>query len=691
MRINSILFRALFFFPLFINCYHSDSQNSAYYNQAYNIVKTAEKFHYNPRPVDDKFADLVFNGFIDALDPYAMYFTAADRKKMEGLKHGIDNEILSQNGTFIHLVLSVYTEKLLFVDSLINTFGNRQFNFTISDSIVFKKDDICKNRTELIQKWEKLTKMQILVGTFAGDTAKGHYEKPSQEKLNEYKEKAVNRQKCRIRSKLSQKEGLEEFVGTGFLKAVASAFDPHTEYFSVNEEKAFNEMLSKESKSFGLYFNNNDLGEIEIVMIVPGGPAWNSNVINEGDVILSVKNNNITKDFGCINYDEAYMFLSSDEMITAEFFVRKKNGKEISIELAKEEINVQENAIKSFLLHGTEKIAYIYLPSFYTQAATTGTIQKGCADDMAKEIIKLKSEGISGLILDLRDNGGGSMMEAILLAGLFIDFGPVSIVQMRDEAPFTLKDSNRGVIWSGPMVVMINHFSASASELFAAAMQDLNRAVIVGSNSFGKATTQEIIPTDAYKYGSIENYTGDPVAFLKLTRGAFYGVNGESRQKRGVLPDILLPELNDRIIPGESIYESALDPGIIEKKTYYNALAPLPILQLNQQTQNRLNADSAYSKVRELNRLLFNENNSYTVPLNIDAFFEFYSKAVNYEIPVGKAPFSVQKPGYMKTLSSIENSNKFSEENRLKEIPEDIYIKETYKILIDLINYNKNK
>jgi carboxyl-terminal processing protease len=490
---------------------------------------------------------------------------------------------------------------------------------------------------------------------------------------------------------LNQKEGLEEYVGNSFLKAVAAAFDPHTEFFTVNEEQAFNDMLSKETKSFGFYFNNNDMGEIEIVMIVPGSSAWNSNLLNEGDVILSVKNNIGTKDFACINYDEAYMFLSSENMNSAEFFVRKKNGKEISVVLGKEEIDVQENAIKSFLLQGSEKIAYIYLPSFYTQAGTGGTIQKGCADDMAKEIIKLKAESISGLILDLRDNGGGSMMEAILLAGLFIDYGPVSIVQMRDEAPFTLKDSNRGVIWSGPMIVMINHFSASASELFAAAMQDLNRAVIVGSNSFGKATTQEIIPPDAYKYGTLESYTGNPVAFLKLTRGAFYGVTGESRQKKGVLPDILLPELNDRIKPGESIYESALDPGIIEKKIYYNALAPLPIVQLNDQSQKRLNSDSAYSKVRELSRLLYDELNTYTVPLNIDAFFEFYAKAVNYELPAGNAPFSVQKPRYIKTLNSIENSNKLSEENSLKEIPKDIYIDEAYQILIDLIKTKTNE
>ena len=365
--------------------------------------------------------------------------------------------------------------------------------------------------------------------------------------------------------------------------------------------------------------------------------------------------------------------------------------KEILITLHKEQINVEENVIKSFILEGNRKIGYIYLPAFYSQMNSIVYSPNGCANDVAKELIKLKREGINGLIIDLRNNGGGSMLEAIQLAGIFINYGALCIVHSRQEDPVTTKDINRGTIYNDPLIILQNLFSASASELFAAAMQDHNRAIIAGANSFGKSTAQEILPIDAYKYNRFTNINGTSKGYLKLTRSKFYRVNGKSHQKEGIIPDIKLPDIYDDIDVGESFLKSALDPSTIEKKTYYFPYDPLPIKKLRASSEHRVNNDSAFIYIKKMSKLLSEQQKQYSIPLKYESFKAYYnsSSLINeYEksFREEKTMFLVTNPSYMKGISSITDSKMEINDNAMKQIQKDIYIKEAYNVINDLID-----
>jgi carboxyl-terminal processing protease len=662
-------------------------QKINYCEQASAIVKSANKYHYAPRAVDDQFAELLFPQFIELLDPSADYFTTADIAQLEAIKHTIDNDIQSQNCTFLEVATALYHKRLLFVDSLLTTFQTKKFTFTQSDTIALKLQADYLTQKQLISKWERLIKLKILSSYYSNLDTLQKEKKPLPEELTVIQNKVIASQHCRIKSRLTYQNGLNEFVGSHFLRTVATTFDPHTNYFSVTEEQEYEGMLSKEVNSFGLTIKRNDMGEIEIADLVPGSSAWSSNDINEGDVILKIKADNIEKEFGCIALGEVASFFNNNDINEAEFTIRKKNGQELAVTLNKTKVDVQENIIRSYVLEGHTKIGYVYLPSFYSQSDNGTYAFNGCASDVAKELIKLKNENINGLILDLRNNGGGSMMEAIQLSGIFIDYGAISIVESRNEVAETLKDFNKGIIYDAPLLVLINQFSASASELFAAAMQDQNRAVIVGAQSYGKATMQRVMPVDAYRYEPSEKYEGKPTGYVKLTTGAFYRVNGTSHQKTGVVPDVKLPTIYSDIDLSERAEKTALDTKTIDKKSYYYPRPALPLQKLNELSNIRLQQNKAFGDVQAQGKKVASDYYNLTVPLTVDGFSKLYYEKTDKEEPKANSSFDVKNPSYFSNTSLLADTTKI--ETTTKNIKNDIYIGEAYHIINDLINLNE--
>ncbi len=670
-------------------CLVSANAQNSICNEALMIVKTAEKYHYQPRAVDNDFSELVFSGFITLLDPYGLYLSKSELEELEEAKYSIDDEILNQSCFFLKKATDVFRNKLLSIDSLLTSFETRDFDYNIDDSITIINGSVLHSDNQRMNQWEKMIKLQVLSSYFSNVDSVEKSQDEIVELLHDLEKVQIRREQHRIESKILDNGGLEEYVGSCFLKAVAMAFDPHTLYLTQAEEQAFIGSLSKETKSFGFYVSKNDFGEIEIVKIIPGSPSWKSNALNVGDVILKVGAFEIEKDFDCIGIKEALDFLASEEIERAEFLVRKKNGKELELSLQKEKIDVQENIIQSFLLEGKAKTGYIYLPSFYSQSDENNFSYKGCANDVAKELVRLKREGISGLIVDLRDNGGGSMLEAILLSGLFIDYGALSISQSRGVEPLSIKDMNRGTIYGGPLIILINTFSASASELFAAAMQDYNRAVIVGTKSFGKSSMQEIVPIDAYRFNNLETYKGVPRGYLKLTRGVFYRVSGKSLQEEGVIPDIKIPSVyqNDQV--GECTYPSALAPLSTDKKTYYYPLKDLPIKTLNDLSKARLMNDSAFIVPNKLSKNNIWNQRDYSIPLKLEAFKQYFQAMGSVDPLKEELSFSVKYPSYIESINEQFESYNDVNEGSMSRIKRDIYIGEAYSIINDLIDLNR--
>ncbi len=657
---------------------------------AASITKTAKAYHFNPRPVDDVYSRLVMTGFLRLLDPDHIFLTEKDRKSLKKkYAQRLDDLIREEDCSFLSEVTQLYVSRIKFVDSLMNSLSPADFNFEVYDTLDMSDEFRIADKQDLSAYWKKLVKLHALSLYCRRMDSNSRENEMSAQIMDSCLLQSISRQQCRIKARTTHSGGSKAYARQCYLKSIASAFDPHTGFFTRNEQQAFYGALSKTRKSFGIQFTRNDLGEMEITAIVPGSPAWKSNLLNEGDVILDIVSKDITKDLSCSRPSEVATLLASPGLSKAVFGIRKKSGKQIKVPLRKAETAVQENVISSFVLRGKQDIGYIYLPSFYTQMENPWSTTDGCANDVATELIKLKREGISGLIIDLRDNGGGSMMEAILLSGIFINYGAVSISKSRDEEPVTLRDRNRGTIYMDPVIVLINEFSASASELFAAAMQDHRCAVVVGTPSTGKATMQVMMPVDAWKYEDVNEVPEDADAFLKMTSGAFYRVTGESHQKTGVQPDIILPSLYDSLDIGESSYEAAIQAEIIDKKTYYYPMRKKPVEKLQQLSRQRIKTDSTFLAVKEMSARVPDYINSQSIPLQFDAFGKYRSQQEGFSIPERKAEFRVENPSYLKGISSLVNEGEEINQRNMDAINRDIYLGETWNIMMDWITLTK--
>ena len=334
-------------------------------------------------------------------------------------------------------------------------------------------------------------------------TSQDSVEKLTPTLLDSIKDEVIEAELCKLNVLQNEQGKIEELI----LNAYAKSYDPHSNYFSTEQLDDFEVQLSDVTFSFGIDFNKNRKGEIIISAIAPGSPAWKCNQLNEGDILISIQDNEKEyRDFSCFSLKELEKLLSKIQNDSATAFKFAKNGGEhVEVKLTKEEIKVADNIISSFVLKGDKKLGYIYLPSFYTNDEFFSYLPNGCANDFAKELLQLKREGIEGLILDLRNNGGGSMLEAIRMVGNFINYGGISIVDDNQNELTTLKDLSRGVIFDRPLIVMVNQFSASASELFASAIQDQNRGLVVGTTTFGKSTMQNVRPVQ-YKGNLMQNH-----------------------------------------------------------------------------------------------------------------------------------------------------------------------------------------
>jgi carboxyl-terminal processing protease len=293
---------------------------------------------------------------------------------------------------------------------------------------------------------------------------------------------------------------MEEFISNLFCKVLANCYDPHTVFLPQEEKERFDEAVGQTPKRFGFEMDENEDGDIVIDRLQPGSSAFKSGAINAGDKIVAIQEPGKqvvqTGNSAMLVVDSVMSEMKTDKLLVT---VKKPDGTTRQVTLYKERFATEEDeedVVQGYVLKGTKNIGYISIPDFYFDWENTSTGINGCANDVAKEIIKLKKENIEGLIIDIRFNGGGSLQEAVDLAGIFIDGGPVAQLKTKEPKPYTLKDGNSGSIFDGPLLVMVNGHSASASETFSATMQDYNRAIIAGTTTYGKSTGQIIFPLD---------------------------------------------------------------------------------------------------------------------------------------------------------------------------------------------------
>jgi carboxyl-terminal processing protease len=646
-----------------------------------------QREHYQPKPVDDSLSVFVFDSFMDALDSNRNLFTQIEYQKLRQHRLQLDNYILQNNCSFMNEFVSDYKLALIRKKKVLEKIQKDPFDYTTKDSVRFSKKNFPFDlvATDLERIWKKRIKYDILEDISKLSTNLDSLTQNFATLEKTTKARLLDANLCQVNGILETKNRIDDDLQNIFLNLFCTYFDPHSNYFSLAAKSSFMSGLSTSTLSLGLNVSFNEKEEIIIAEIVPGGPAAKTNKFDKEDVILKVSNTKgIEYTVSCSSIERIGELIFSDSQTEIELTIQKKNGAILKVFLQKQLMKANDNAVYSFIAEKEAKIGYINIPSFYSNFE--GNTVQGCADDVAKEIVKLQKDNIKGLVIDLQNNGGGSIEEAIKLAGMFIDIGPVSVLVDSKANQTILKDYNRGSVYTGPIVLLINGNSASASEFFAAAIQDYNRGIIIGSTSLGKATMQSILPLD-------EQNQQD---FVKITIEKFYRITGESHQIKGIIPDISLPVLFDSVIPREISYKTAFKNDVIITKARFNPLPKTHFSELIQLSNSRIKTATLFNEISIANdqiNALYNNPKKPTRLVFKDVFNDVHQidslwKKVK-KIVDSQRNFTISNTSYdlekLKFDAFQQDINTYKIQN-LKNSP---YLEEAIAILNDYITITK--
>ncbi|MFZ9418606.1 MAG: carboxy terminal-processing peptidase, partial [Sediminibacterium sp.] len=567
------------------------------------IGQLLETEHYSPRKIDDAFSKEVFDGYLKALDPDKTLFLQSDIDSLRIYERRIDDEIHGSPLIFTDAVDFIYERRIKEAKALFNQLIESSFDFNTNDSIYFDADQIsyAKNSKERDDRWRKLLTYKVLdryvTATEEREKNKGKekYVVKSDSLIEVESRNAVKKIQVKKFESLERTFGKEKRFET-FLNTITGLMDPHTDYFAPVEKRSFTEQMSGVFYGIGALLGQDDNG-VKLVNITPGGPAWKSGQLVANDVIIKVAQGaEEPVDIEGYETTDAVKLIRGSEGTEVRLTIRKPDGTIKVVSLIREKVVLDEGYARSAVItKGNDKYGYIFLPDFYADFEREDGHR--CSEDVAKEIVKLKAENVKGITIDVRFNGGGSLYEVVQMVGLFIDKGPV--VQIRDKGGRSqvLYDETPGTLYDGPLVVMVNEFSASASEIFAAAIQDYKRGIIVGSSSsYGKGTVQRNVsfgkPLDSLgiqtEYGAV-----------KLTIQKFYRINGSSTQKRGVAPDIILPDEYEFFKYREKDNPNALAWDEMEKAKYQVWTKSPSIYSIATAENKKINADTAMTRFKK--------------------------------------------------------------------------------------------
>lgn len=669
------LFIVLLALPFTLALY---AQSSAC-EKAEMLLKTIEHYHFQPVPQNEGLSKIVYNRFIDGLDPLNMVFIPEDLASFNSHKTTLITEISEQDCALLQKMQPLYKTKLESVLQYFKAFEKEQWTYHPGEVMNFKPK-AALNEQEIRNRWKNYIKYLVLEAYVDQDSlgTKADFNKEAEG----IKKEMLENEKKRISNRLKSENAITNYLERKWLQAIASSFDENTSFFTPTQEKMFTEELSEESLTFGFGLKKNSSQEVEIAHIVPGSPAWDSNQLNEGDVILSLTTLE-SKEYELENMlmSEITELMLSD-LQTATFSIRKANKKLIQVELSKEIIDVESNVIQSFVVENQQKYGYIYLPSFYTGDSPFYDNSEGCANDLTRNLIRLKREGIEGLILDLRNNGGGSMLEAALMTGIFIDHGSIVQTKEREGEIENIKDINRGTIFNKPLILLTNHYSASASELLANTLKSYNRAVIVGAPTYGKSTIQNVLPIDAYNRSGRELIQESDDGYVRITIGAFFNVDGTTHHKTGVKPDIELPHFYHLLDKEEDTFQPTLSIQKIEA-AYYKPLSELPIQPLKEKSKSRVSKNEYFNQLNEFKSHVSKWISVVSFPLDYDGFKK-RSSDLNSIYTDDIEDFEVSTKIKVELPQQVEKDKMLDE--LMLDIQSDETVIEATHILNDLIN-----
>jgi carboxyl-terminal processing protease len=671
------------------NVNHSDPEKDKIL--LYILRNILTRSHFVVKDMNDDFSEYVFTEFIDGLDPNKRYFTQKDIKDFEKYKYDIDNQLLNEDISFYNLVYGRFTSKIKNAKSYYKDLLEKPFNFKKKETIDvnYEQSSFAKNENQLKDYWRKQLKLSTLI------RIEGELEK---QKRNASKKENFKVQKFENLEKNARLEVLknmdelyvrieelehEDWFST-FLNSVVGAFDPHTTYMAPTIKERFDQDMSGKLEGIGARLQKKGI-YTHIFKLVSGGPAWKQGDLEAGDIILEVaQGDKDPLDIVGMRLDDAIKFIKGKKGTEVRLTVKKKiDGSIKIISIIRDVVELEETFVKSSIVEKNgKKYGLIDLPKFYIDFDEQN--YRDSAKDMEKEIERLKSEGVAGLVIDLRNNGGGSLKTAIEISGLFINEGPVVQIKYRGENPIIKNDTDKKIQWDGAIVVLVNEFSASASEIFAAAMQDYKRAIIIGGNqTYGKGTVQSVLPINRFT-----KYDKD-LGALKMTIQKFYRINGGSTQIEGVYSDIAIPsrysymKFGERDLEGALVWDKVKQADYIQTKSYEN------FSDVIDNSKKRIASDAKFKLINEYAKWLKKnqENTSYSLNYKL---FTTQSLAQEKDAEKFKSVFDYESnlkfasPKYEVSLFKKDTilANKRLEWH--KKLSKDVYVSEALNVLSEL-------
>ena len=666
---------------------------------AYILTRMIEKFHVQPRPLNDEFSSDVFRQFLKQLDENKIFFTTTDIATLSKLKFDLDDEIKNKQPTFLLAVLKILRKRVARADSVIGIICSKPFNFFLPEKITAAEETSYPADEKAMQtKLQKLLKsaaLDILTENDGLLLMNKEQQKRYVDSLEPIVRHKVQQTFSHYTSIISQGAGgIEHFIGDGYCKAIAVCYDPHSEYFPLTEKEDFDSELGQDQMVFGFRCREESDGSVIIDNIMPGSPAFKSGQINNGDKILSVRwENSQPIDVSTGGLKQLYEVLRMSNHDKATFKIKKKDGTERSVVLLKQKMedDDDQNKVKSFLLKGSKTIGFISLPSFYQDWENESSGVNGCANDVAKEILKLKKENIQGLIIDLRYNGGGSLREAIELAGIFIDVGPVEMEKSRDGKVYFLRDVNRGTMYDGPLMLLVNGYTASAAEVVAGTLQDYHRAVIVGTPTYGKATAQVVLPMDTTIDFSKNPGDVKSDSYVKVTVAKLYRVNGTTAQAKGVQPDIVLPDILDADPQREADNDHVLITQPIEAAKYFQPYPAMNLDALRTFAAKMADSSAQFREIKKDIALAKAESENKEASLQWSDALEQQKKIMRIGMSDSSAagqdkiPFAVDNNSFEKEQLEMNDDLKEMNGQWVKFLSKDPYVLAAYDMILQMI------
>jgi carboxyl-terminal processing protease len=653
-----------------------------------------EQAHYSPQDINDAFSKKIFKKYLADIDAAKNMYLQSDIDALKKYETKIDDEIKGAPVEFFLAAGKTFNGRMEEAAKMYDEILSRPFDFTVDEDVILDGDRLnySVNEAEKKDRWRK--KLKYMALERYTDLLDIHEKNKGKEgfvvKTDEELEKDARAKVKRVIDRTFERYRLkfnDDDKFNIFVNVITTTMDPHSEFFPPVDKRYFDEEMSGRFYGIGASLQYDD-GNIKIASVLAGSPAFKSGEIQAGDVIQKVAEGKAEPlDLTGFTVTDAVKVIRGKQGTEVRLTIKKLDGTVKTISLIRDEIVQDETFARSAIVKNNgSKIGYIFLPEFYADFDHPNGPRSYV--DVAKEVTKLKEQKVDGIVIDLRNNGGGSLYDVVQMAGLFIDEGPIVQVKDRDNKPSVLKDKDRTVLYSGPLAVMVNEFSASASEIFAAAIQDYGRGVIIGSTStYGKGTVQRNIGLDTENGFSMSNSN---LGTVKLTLQKFYRINGASTQLRGVNSDIVLPDNLEYLKVREKDDSDALPWDEISKAVYNNWKPGYDLKTIQQLSNQRLEADVTFKTIRESTEWLSKQNDKQ-YSLQIDKYrkeqaalratikqLETLSK-LDSQLDVSTLPSEVNK-----FESDKNKQDRFNQ--WIKNLQKDIYLDQAVKVVSDMIS-----